>query len=311
MPGSPRIVTRCARRPLVTRSQTSPSRSSSLLPADERGLVRDAARTRGSARRRATPGRGPACSSRRSARRPRSGWRGACSGTSPRRRARRPGAPRTGGAMRCSPCRPRRWPCVSEEASSSTTASPVFTPTRTWSSASGVSAFSAATATGIWSAARTARSASSPSGDGRAEHRHHRVADELLDRPSEALDLGAHSLVVALEQLADVLGVRDLRVRRVPDQVGEDHRDHLPLALRLDRGAAGAPQDGQNRASSGRADPQDAQTDPRAVPHVPQKLAPSAFAAPQLRQTLTAMRIASAGHRRIDVSAVVGIVRRW
>ena len=50
----------------------------------------------------------------------------------------------------------------SEEASSSTTASPVFTPTRTWRSASGVSAFSASTATGIWSAARTARSASSP-----------------------------------------------------------------------------------------------------------------------------------------------------
>ena len=43
--------------------------------------------------------------------------------------------------------------------------------------------------------------------DRRAEDRHHRVADELLDRAAEALELGANARVVGLEQRAHVLGV--------------------------------------------------------------------------------------------------------
>jgi hypothetical protein len=45
----------------------------------------------------------------------------------------------------------------------------------------------------------------------RAEERHHRVADELLDRAAEALQLAADVVVVAAEEAAHVLGVERLR----------------------------------------------------------------------------------------------------
>ena len=46
--------------------------------------------------------------------------------------------------------------------------------------------------------------------DRRAEERHHRVADELLDRTAEALELGPETGVVGRKERADVLGVEPL-----------------------------------------------------------------------------------------------------
>ena len=68
--------------------------------------------------------------------------------------------------------------------------------------------------------------------DRRAEDRHDRVADELLDRPAEALELGAHARVVGLEQAPHVLGIHALGPRREADEVAEEARDDLALLAR-------------------------------------------------------------------------------
>ena len=110
-------------------------------------------------------------------------------------------------------------------ASSETSASPVVIPTRSSSSSS---------------------SAKSPdrerSADGalgvvlvrgrRAEERHDRVADELLDGAAVALELGADALVVGAQDRLDVLRIHRLGLRREPDEVAEDDRDDLALAAR-------------------------------------------------------------------------------
>ncbi len=67
----------------------------------------------------------------------------------------------------------------------------------------------------------------------RAEQRHHGVADELLDRAPEALELGAEVGVVGVEQRAHVLGVELLRPRREADQVGEEDAHDLSLLASL------------------------------------------------------------------------------
>jgi hypothetical protein len=63
-------------------------------------------------------------------------------------------------------------------------------------------------------------------GDRRAERRHDRVADELLDRPTGLLDLLGHGVVEPDQQ-----GTRPLRILlaelRRPDEVGEEHGRHL------------------------------------------------------------------------------------
>ena len=79
------------------------------------------------------------------------------------------------------------------------------------------------------SAARTARSASSSCATGRAEHRHHRVADELLHRAAEALELVAQARVVGPQQRAHLLGIHLLGARREADEVGEEDGDDLAL----------------------------------------------------------------------------------
>ncbi len=61
----------------------------------------------------------------------------------------------------------------------------------------------------------------------RPEEGHHRVADELLDRAAEALELGAEAGVVRAEDRLHVLGIERLRPRREADQVGEQHGDDL------------------------------------------------------------------------------------
>ena len=70
---------------------------------------------------------------------------------------------------------------------------------------------------------------------GSAEDGHHRVADELLDGASVALELGTQLFVVGPQDRIDVLGVERLRTRGEADEVGEEHRDDLPLPARLVR----------------------------------------------------------------------------
>jgi hypothetical protein len=65
--------------------------------------------------------------------------------------------------------------------------------------------------------------------DGRAEDRHHRVADELLHRPAEALDLRPQAPVVGREHGAHVLRVELLRSSGEADQIGEEDRYDLAL----------------------------------------------------------------------------------
>ena len=66
--------------------------------------------------------------------------------------------------------------------------------------------------------------------DRRAEHRHHRVADELLHRAAALLELGAQPLVVRPQDRLDVLRVERLGARGEADEVGEQHRHDLALA---------------------------------------------------------------------------------
>src|SRR5262249_39035678 len=77
----------------------------------------------------------------------------------------------------------------------------------------------------------------------RAEHRHHRVANELLHDAAEGLELVAHRSVVRRENCAYVLRVELLRARREADEVDEDDADDAALLPRfrlgLQRGAAG------------------------------------------------------------------------
>src|SRR5579859_2753290 len=114
----------------------------------------------------------------------------------------------------------RPWPV----APSVTAASPVRTPARARSPAS-----SAATASTSSRAARTARSDVVLARRGSAPDRHHRVADELLDRSAVAADDEARGVEVAREQVADVLRVARLGERGEADEVGEEDGDDAPL----------------------------------------------------------------------------------
>jgi hypothetical protein len=67
--------------------------------------------------------------------------------------------------------------------------------------------------------------------DRRSPHRHHGVADELLDRAPVPADHLAARVEVAREQVPNLLGVSGLGERSEPDEVGEQDR-HEP-ALRL------------------------------------------------------------------------------
>ena len=69
-------------------------------------------------------------------------------------------------------------------------------------------------------------------GDRRAEERHDRVADELLHRPSVALDLGLDPRPVRSLQRAHLLRVEPLRLRGEADEVGEEDGDALSLLAR-------------------------------------------------------------------------------
>ena len=65
--------------------------------------------------------------------------------------------------------------------------------------------------------------------DRRSPDRHHRVADELLDRAAVALDDLAAQVEVARQQLPRVLGVTALGQGRESDEVGEEDRNQAAL----------------------------------------------------------------------------------
>ncbi len=65
--------------------------------------------------------------------------------------------------------------------------------------------------------------------DRRAEHRHHRVADELLEPPPVVLYVPLGIAVVELERVAHVLRIGSVRSRRESNEVDEEDRDELPL----------------------------------------------------------------------------------
>ena len=66
-----------------------------------------------------------------------------------------------------------------------------------------------------------------------AEHRHHRIADVLVDAAAEALDDLVGRLVEPLEHRVDVLRVERARHPRVVDEIGEDHGHRSPFAVAL------------------------------------------------------------------------------
>ena len=93
--------------------------------------------------------------------------------------------------------------------------------------------------------------------DRRAEDRHHRVADELLHRAAEALELVPQAGVVRAEQRAHLLRIHLLGARREAHEIGEEDGDDLALfEPRPPRPPAAPPQALQNRAASGFCWPQ-------------------------------------------------------
>ena len=66
----------------------------------------------------------------------------------------------------------------------------------------------------------------------RPPHRHHRVADELLDSAAVAADQRSRELEVARQELTGLLCVASLRRGREADQVGEQHRHETALGGR-------------------------------------------------------------------------------
>ncbi len=119
---------------------------------------------------------------------------------------------------------------------------------------------SAWTASTSSSATRTARSASSSWAARRAPHRHHGVADELLDGAAVALDRARGRRRSSRSGArAPPRGRARPRGRREPDQVGEEHRHDPPLGGRGRRPAA--PSAARHRR-----------------PQAPQKRSPGSFA---------------------------------
>ena len=74
-----------------------------------------------------------------------------------------------------------------------------------------------------------------------APHGHHRIADELLDHSPVAPDDGSRRLEVPGQQLAHLFGVIDLRARREPDEIAEQHRAHASFGHRIGRRRAAEP----------------------------------------------------------------------
>jgi hypothetical protein len=65
--------------------------------------------------------------------------------------------------------------------------------------------------------------------DGCTKNGHHRVADELLDCPSEPLELRSDAGVVGLEDGTNVFGVELLGASGEADEVAKEARDDFAL----------------------------------------------------------------------------------
>ena len=66
-------------------------------------------------------------------------------------------------------------------------------------------------------------------GDRRAEQREDRIAEHLVDRAAERLDVDDEALERGVDQPLQTLRIEMLRQARVPDDVGEQHRDDTAL----------------------------------------------------------------------------------
>ena len=72
--------------------------------------------------------------------------------------------------------------------------------------------------------------------DGNAEHRHHRVADELFHRPPVPFEHDPSRVVVPVHQRTQSLWIGAVADRRRPRQVAEQHRDDFSDLARRSRG---------------------------------------------------------------------------
>ena len=133
--------------------------------------------------------------------------------------------------------------------------------------------------------------------DRRAPDRHHRVADELLDRAAVALDDAPGRVEVAGEQLADVLGVAPLGERREADEVGEQDGDEPALGGRRRGGRPEPAADARRRQRRRRTRRRTslpavfgaaagAQASGERAPHSPQNFRRASFSVPQLGQVI-------------------------
>ena len=84
-------------------------------------------------------------------------------------------------------------------------------------------------------------------GHGSAPDRHHRVADELLDRAAVPGHHGAGDVEVPRQELPDLLGIPSLAQRRESDQVHEQHRAQPALGLGAGRAPERRPRAPQQR----------------------------------------------------------------
>jgi hypothetical protein len=67
----------------------------------------------------------------------------------------------------------------------------------------------------------------------RAEDSHHRIADELLDRPAKPLDLRAQTPVIRDDTSPHIFRIPTVRSRGESHQIAKQNRDDLPLLERL------------------------------------------------------------------------------
>ncbi len=73
--------------------------------------------------------------------------------------------------------------------------------------------------------------------DGCTEHRHHGVADMLVDRPPAAFDDVVDGFEVTPEHPMDVLGIERLRQPGEAAEVREEHRNRTALAFAVLHGS--------------------------------------------------------------------------
>ena len=97
--------------------------------------------------------------------------------------------------------------------------------------------------------------------DRSAEDGHHRVSDELLDRPAEVLDVRAQALVIRADPCANVLGVdvSEAAVKPTRSQKRTETTLRSSWSEGAGRSASGAPQNGQKGNSPGSSLPQEGQ----------------------------------------------------